>query len=585
MTVLHRFISLHLRMNDLRRVCALQKTTPEGKTFTEFNTALQNFDTDLTDVEMSEVIHRLQTETMTMEERRLKRFTRRNLLRLPNWSSWDAAFDAQLDAHRAAGTLGAPIPRPKSLDGRPANILRIQWSNLVKSDGTRKCRACIDGSKRAAPWLHQFAQTYASCIEQPCMRLFFAVSAAKSLIVTFADTANAFQQSPPPSEQCYLAIDDAYCSWYLKRFGVAIDPRTHVIPVERALQGHPEAGALWERMIVGILEGPELGFTSTTHERNLYRGTIDGELVLVCRQVDDFAIASASPQAAAKLIAVINSHATTADLGIGIKDKNGVTSCYNGVDVHQTRDYMKISCTTYIQRLLQTNGWDTPAHRESDRFDLTPLASSSVESLLRLVGPPEDSAEHHQLQEECGFSYRQLLGELVYAYTVCRLDIGYAITLLSSFSHAPARAHYLALKSVVKYLRRHIDWGIVYWRKTPVVSLPAVSLDHPIVDSTLPSLPTHTTSYNLLVMSMLLMLPTFPLDARLLVLSSVLLVVPLPTSPNVKPLLLPVLLKPNSLRLYMLPRLPSTFALFFPTSAFLNLPLLPSMKTTKRLLQ
>ena len=39
-------------------------------------------------------------------------------------------------------------------------------------------------------------------------------------------------------------------------------------------------------MIVGILEGPELGFTSTTHERNLYRGLIDGDLVLVCRQVD-----------------------------------------------------------------------------------------------------------------------------------------------------------------------------------------------------------------------------------------------------------------------------------------------------------
>ena len=482
---------LHLRMHDLRRVCALQHVSSEGKTSTEFNTALHDFDADLTDVEMSEVIHRLQTETMTMEERRLKRFTRRNLLRLPNWSSWDTAFDAQLDAHRQAGTLGTPIPRPKSIDGRPANVLRIQWSNLVKSDGTRKCRACIDGSKRAAPWLHQFAQTYASCVEQPCMRLFFAVSAAKSLIVTFADTTNAFQQSPPPSEQCYLAIDDAYCSWYKKRFGIAIDPRTHVIPVKRALQGHPEAGALWENMIVGILEGPELAFKSTTHERNLYRGTIDGEMVLVCRQVDDFAIASASPLAAEKLIAIINSHATTTNLGIGIKSRHGVASRYNGIDVHQTRDYIKVSCATYLQRLLQTHGWDTPAHHESDRFDLTPLASSSAESLLRLVGPAEDTPEHCKLQDDCGFSYRQLLGELVYAYTVCRLDIGYAITLLSSFSHAPARAHYLALKSLVKYLRRNMHWGIVYWRETPVLSLPAVPLEQPVVDPTLPSFPKH----------------------------------------------------------------------------------------------
>jgi len=33
-----------------------------------------------------------------------------------------------------------------------------------------------------------------------------------------------------------------------------IDPTTYVVPYTRALQGHPKAGALWEHMIVGILE-------------------------------------------------------------------------------------------------------------------------------------------------------------------------------------------------------------------------------------------------------------------------------------------------------------------------------------------
>jgi hypothetical protein len=36
---------------------------------------------------------------MTPEEQRLKKFTRANLMRLPNWSKWDKAFDAQLDNH------------------------------------------------------------------------------------------------------------------------------------------------------------------------------------------------------------------------------------------------------------------------------------------------------------------------------------------------------------------------------------------------------------------------------------------------------------------------------------------------------
>ena len=110
---------------------------------------------------------------------------------------------------------------------------------------------------------------YASCIEQPCMRLFFTLAALHALIVLVADTSNAFQQSPPPTEQCYLQIDDAYQSWYKKCYNADIDPSTHVVPLHKALQGHPEAGTLWERMIVGILKG-ELGFHSTTHERNLY---------------------------------------------------------------------------------------------------------------------------------------------------------------------------------------------------------------------------------------------------------------------------------------------------------------------------
>ena len=91
---------------------------------------------------------------MTPEERALKKFTRKNLRQLPNWSSWDSAFDKQWSNHHEAGAIGLPVPRPPpDPDGTPPNVLCIQWNNLVKPDGACLCRACIDGSKRAAPWL------------------------------------------------------------------------------------------------------------------------------------------------------------------------------------------------------------------------------------------------------------------------------------------------------------------------------------------------------------------------------------------------------------------------------------------------
>ena len=108
------------------------------------------------------------------------------------------------------------------------------------------------------------------------MHLFFALSAAEVMTVTFGDTTNMYQQSPPPTEQCYLDIDDAYRSWFRKRHNDNI-PSGHVIPAQRALQGHPQAGQLWEQMITGILS--DLGFKSTTHEKNLYHGKLNGDCI------------------------------------------------------------------------------------------------------------------------------------------------------------------------------------------------------------------------------------------------------------------------------------------------------------------
>ena len=57
----------------------------------------------------------------------------------------------------------------------------------VKVDGTRKSRACLDGSRRTAPWLCKRVQPYASCISQPCMRMCFALVAILGFIVAFAE--------------------------------------------------------------------------------------------------------------------------------------------------------------------------------------------------------------------------------------------------------------------------------------------------------------------------------------------------------------------------------------------------------------
>jgi len=120
---------------------------------------------------------------------------------------------------------------------------------------------------------------------------------------------------------------------------------------------------------------------------------------------------------------------------------------------------------------------------------MVPLPPDSVTELQSLSGPAENTKEHAALEEEMKFSYRGLLGELLYAFIVTHVSIGNAIQLLSRFSSAPHPKHYAALKGVCKYLRAHKSDGLIYWRPKPVSSLPEVPFITIPADPKLPAFP------------------------------------------------------------------------------------------------
>ena len=202
----------------------------------------------------------------------------------------------QLDSMAKQEMYGEPcLPPPGAI------ILRQHWNYSIKADGTRKARNCCDGSPRAAPQL-KLANTYSSCIEQPCMRLFFALCAYEGFISLKVDATNAYVNSPPPDQPTFVFIDDQYADWYFERFVIHVS-REMVLPVQHALQGHPESGALWERFVNSVIA--RHGFTSTTHEQSLYQGNFKGHRMLICRQVDDLAIGCSDPNAVHDLVRTI----------------------------------------------------------------------------------------------------------------------------------------------------------------------------------------------------------------------------------------------------------------------------------------
>jgi hypothetical protein len=88
-----------------------------------------------------------------------------------------------------------------------------------------------------------------------------------------ADCTYICANAPSPSQPAYARIDDAYADRYRSRHGKEVD-RLSVLLALRALQGHPEIGILWEKLINKFLDDLDIVFT--THKRSVYRDKIDG---------------------------------------------------------------------------------------------------------------------------------------------------------------------------------------------------------------------------------------------------------------------------------------------------------------------
>ena len=148
-----------------------------------------------------------------------------------------------------------------------AVVLRPHWQYAIKRDGTQRSRQRCDGSERAAPKLRQMDLTWSSCVKLPIQKLFLGIAASKSLKLYGGDAKDAYAHAHPSETPGYLSIDNQHADWYKCKYRNDIDCR-QVLPIERALQGHPESGEQWMHHIDSILD--KIGFIKAKHDHSIY---------------------------------------------------------------------------------------------------------------------------------------------------------------------------------------------------------------------------------------------------------------------------------------------------------------------------
>ena len=327
-------------------------------------------------VEMIQIaIHTLQSDSITPEEAAIGHFTRRKLKKLSTWNDWKKGEHKQLDQFYDQKMFGDSID-PLTLP-RNSVILRPHWNYVVKRSGVRRSRQCCNGSKFAAPLLHAMVSTWSSCVELPIQRMYIGLCAQKGLCMYGGDARDAYAHAPAPETMTHLTIDDAYYEWYKEKTGKSLN-RRFVLPVLHSLQGHPESGKMWMKLIDRILI-KDLGFKTTTKDRCIYIKKIDGRVILLLRQVDDFCCGCTNEQDAKNIYNLIGTKIqfkSERDKGDIPFEYLGLVKDYNGTDLVQTKKYIEMNCSNYINRFLKSHGWDVA----SDQPDSSPTTNENADA-------------------------------------------------------------------------------------------------------------------------------------------------------------------------------------------------------------
>ncbi len=214
----------------------------------------------------------------------------------------------------------------------------------------------------------------------------------------------------------------------------------------------------------------------------MYHGQYSGSPVLILRQVDDFNVAADNPDIAKQIYDKINHYCT-------LVQEDGPVKLIYGVDILQTRDYIQLHLRSYLQSLMS----DYPFLHNIQTTDqpCSPLPEDLIRKTESTTAP--DTLQLRlDLEKQMGFSYRSLLGKLMFAMICGRFDIAYAMSKLAQHGDNPTAAHYRALRQLAMYLVQTRHRGIIYWRLQPRNDLPFIKitiLPPKILHSSFPTTP------------------------------------------------------------------------------------------------
>jgi hypothetical protein len=207
-----------------------------------------------------------------------------------------------------------------------------------------------------------------------------------------------------------------------------------VCRLKKALYGLKQAPRSWYEKVDSFFV--EHGFHRSLNDPNLYtKYNNQGQIILISLYVDDMIITGNADdliRGIKRLMAQV----------FEMKDLGSLHYCL-GLEVFRDTGQTFLTQGKYARNLLEKFGMD------QCRSAATPLQQN-----LKLSS--DDGTK-----EVDATMYRQLVGSLIYL-TTTRPDLAYSVSVLSQFMSKPLESHWVAAKSVLRYLCGTVNYGILY---------------------------------------------------------------------------------------------------------------------------
>jgi len=312
------------------------------------------------------------------------------------------------------------VPKQEAKDAGQT-ILPGTWAFRRKrsGDGTikkHKARYCVRGDLQKDVF-----DTFAPVVQWTTIQLMMVYSLVYGLRTECIDFSNAFVQAK---------LDKPVYIHLPRGFRDGQDRSDMCLKLKKSLYGLKIAPKLWFEHLSTRLQA--MGFKQSRLDPCLF----SRNKVILCMWVDDVCICAKTAEGIQKVIAELR---TEFDL-----TEEGELSEYLGLTIKRDTDKSSFELTQngLIEKIIKAVGME----------DANPNHIPANETLGSCKNEPKHDED---------WSYPSVIGMLLYLAGNTRPDIAFAVNQCARFNHDPRRSHSKAVKTIVRYLVKTRDKGLV----------------------------------------------------------------------------------------------------------------------------